>query len=217
MIRTKICGHTRDKDVAASVWAGADAVGVITDVPVDSSRAVYVSRAVELLDSVPPLVTGVLVTMPDTPENAIDLVERARPDVLQIHGSFSSTDLETVRESVSRPIIKSVDSTSPEEAHAFDAVADALLIDSIDTDGAGGTGHTHDWERTRELTADLDSPVILAGGLTPENVVEAVETVEPFGVDVASGVEEQEGIKDHDAIERFVRRARKARAEVPVR
>lgn len=214
MTRVKICGHTRDKDVVASVRAGTDAVGVIADVPVDSPRAVSADRAATLFEAVPPLVTGVLVTMPDTAEEAIQLVERTRPDALQIHGPFDAEDCRTVREAIGRSVIKSVDASDPEQVRAFDGVADALLVDSTDASGAGGTGRTHDWERTRELVSGVDSPVLLAGGLTPENVAGAVGTVEPFGVDVASGVG-TEGIKDHDAVERFVERA--TRPEVPAR
>ncbi|WP_122088081.1 phosphoribosylanthranilate isomerase [Halalkalicoccus subterraneus] len=217
MSRVKVCGHTSEEDVANSIRAGADAIGVISGVPVDSPRAVDAERAAELLEGVPPFVTGVLVTMPETPDEAIELVERTRPDALQIHGPFSPTNLETVREAISRPVLKSVDAADPEAAHEHDAVADGLLVDSTDASGAGGTGRTHDWERTRELAGDLDSPVVLAGGLTPENVTEAIEVVEPFAVDVASGVESEGGEKDHDAVERFVRRVTDARAEVPAR
>ncbi|MFC7224241.1 phosphoribosylanthranilate isomerase [Halalkalicoccus sp. GCM10025322] len=207
MTRVKLCGHTREADVAASVRAGADAIGVISDVPVDSPRAVDADWAATLLDAVPPFVTGVLVTMPETPEAAIELVERVRPDVLQIHGPFSPGSLRSVRKATGRPVIKSVDAMDPESARVFDDVADALVVDSTDAAGAGGTGRTHDWTRTRELVSELDSPVILAGGLTPENVAEAIETTDPFGVDVASGIEREAGVKDHDAIERFVREA----------
>jgi phosphoribosylanthranilate isomerase len=73
--------------------------------------------------------------------------------------------------------------------------------------GAGGTGETHDWERSRELVESLSSPVVLAGGLTPDNVAEAVETVRPFAVDVASGVEADPGRKDPEAVAAFVRAA----------
>ncbi len=215
MTRVKVCGHTREDDVAASVERGADAVGVISGVPVESPRAVKTERAAELLEGVPPFVTGVLVTMPETTEEAIDLVERVQPAVLQIHGPFSPGNLETVREAISRPVIKSVDATDPVNAREYDAIADALLVDSTDASGAGGTGRTHDWERTADLVGDLDSPVVLAGGLTPENVASAIDLTDVFGVDVASGVESEGGLKDHDAVGRFVRRA-KGR-EVPAR
>lgn len=217
MTRVKVCGHTCEADVAASVAAGADAIGVISGVPVDSPRAVGPERAADLLEGVPPFVTGVLVTMPETPEEAIEPVERVRPDVLQVHGPFEPADLETVREAIARPVIKSVDAAEPDEARRFDPVADALLVDSIDASGAGGTGRTHDWEHTAELARDLDSPVVLAGGLTPGNVAEAVEVADPFAVDVASGVESEGGVKDHAMVGRFVRRARGANGEVPAR
>ncbi|MFC6906016.1 phosphoribosylanthranilate isomerase [Halalkalicoccus tibetensis] len=217
MTRVKVCGHAREDDVAASVEVGADAIGVISGVPVDSPRAVDPERAAELLEGVPPFVTGVLVTMPETPEEAIELVERTRPDVLQIHGPFEPTDLEAVKETITRPVIKSVDASEPEEARAFDSVADTLLVDSTDASGAGGTGRTHDWERTGELVRELDSPVILAGGLTPGNVARAIESAEPFGVDAASGVESEGGVKDHEAVDQFVRRAQEAKEEVPAR
>lgn len=228
--RVKICGHTDAGDVRATVRAGADAAGVICDVPVDTPREVGAERATTLLDAVPPLVTGVLVTMPDGPEEAIALVERTDPDALQIHGPFDPDDLAAVREAIDRPVFKAVE---PDDADAFAGIADALLVDSADETGAGGTGRTHDWERTRALVERLDVPILLAGGLTPENVAEAVETVGPFGVDVASGVEREarpEGSartderrressapeagrasKDHDAVERFVENATRPR------
>ncbi|WP_331235000.1 phosphoribosylanthranilate isomerase [Natronorarus salvus] len=207
--RVKICGHTHEEDVDVSVAAGADAVGVITEVPVDTHREVSPGRAKALLDRVPPLVTGVLVTMPESVEDALDLVERTRPDVLQIHGPFAPGAVEEVRGHV--PVVKSVDATEPESARRFDAVANALLVDSVDPSGAGGTGETHDWTATGSLVETLDSPAVLAGGLTPENVREAVETVSPFGVDVAGGVETESGEKDHDAVARFVANATRRR------
>lgn len=211
--RAKICGSTHETDVAAAVDAGADAVGVIAGVPVDTSREVDAERARELLDAVPPLVTGVLVTMPETPEDAIDLVATVAPDAVQLHGDLSPEQAGAVVDGVSIPVIKAVDADEPERCAAYDGVVDALLVDSVDAQGGGGTGDTHDWERTREAIADVESPVLLAGGLTPENVAEAVATVGPFGVDVASGVERAnlpdgaDGRKDPDAVRRFVANA----------
>ncbi|MFC6730874.1 phosphoribosylanthranilate isomerase, partial [Natronoarchaeum mannanilyticum] len=190
-----------------------DAVGVIADVPVETPREVSAERARALLDAVPPLVTGVLVTMPETPADAIELVETVDPDAVQLHGDLSPRDAATVADAVSIPVIKAVDADEPERCAAYDDTVDALLVDSVDAAGGGGTGDTHDWERTREAIADVESPVLLAGGLTPENVAEAVATVEPFGVDVASGVERAnlpdgaDGRKDPDAVRRFVANA----------
>ncbi|MXR21341.1 phosphoribosylanthranilate isomerase [Halobacterium bonnevillei] len=206
MTRTKICGITAERDLHAAVDAGADAVGFIADVNVDTPREVAVERAAALVAAAPPFVTTVLVTMPGTPERAADLVERVNPDVIQVHSGLSVDEVETVAATAPVSVIKTVDAAAP-DGKRFDDVVDALLVDSVDSEGAGGTGRTHDWDATREFADTADSPVVLAGGLTPENVAEAVATVEPFAVDVASGVERAGGEKDHDAVREFVANA----------
>jgi phosphoribosylanthranilate isomerase len=204
MTRAKICGLTRAADVDAAVDAGADAVGFVVDVPVDTPREVAVERAADLVARVPPFVTSVLVTMPPAPERAVELAETVEPDAVQCHGDLPPGDVAYLRSRVDARVLKVVDADDVEDAARYVDVADGLLVDSADGDGGGGTGETHDWERTRDAVAELDAPVVLAGGLTPENVGGAVDVVEPFGVDVASGVEERGGVKDHDSIRRFV-------------
>ncbi|OIB58883.1 phosphoribosylanthranilate isomerase [Natrialba sp. SSL1] len=217
MTRVKICGLTTEDDLQTAVDAGAAAVGIICDVPVDSPREVAVQQACDLVASVPPFVTSVLVTMPETPTEAAELTARVEPDALQIHGSLEPPALESVRERTNTELIYAVDSQAVTEAEDAAAAADALLVDSTDEDGGGGTGETHDWERTRNLVAALETPVILAGGLTPANVAEAVQTVEPFAVDVASGVEATGGVKDTDAVRSFVEQVSRADEEAPAR
>jgi phosphoribosylanthranilate isomerase len=210
MTRVKICGLTRPEDVSAAVDAGADAVGVISDVPVDTHREVAPADAADLLTQVPPFVASVLVTMPDAPARAIELVERADPDVLQVHGDLHPGDLAFLAASLDVHLVLAIDAENIERAREVADVVDAVLVDSLE-DGAGGTGRTHDWGRTRDAVQNLDVPVVLAGGLTPRNVGEAVATVEPFAVDVASGVEREDGRKDHDALRAFVERATRGR------
>ncbi|MFC7167739.1 phosphoribosylanthranilate isomerase [Halospeciosus flavus] len=207
MARAKICGLTREADVAAAVDAGADALGFLVDVPVDSPREISPARAADLVDAVPPFVTTVLVTMPETPERAVDLVERTGVDAVQVHGDFAATDLASLVARVEARVLKTVDAANPERARRYNGIADALLVDSTDASGAGGTGRTHDWDVTADLVREVDAPVVLAGGLTAENVAEAVRTVDPFAVDVASGVESEGGVKDHTAVRQFVSRA----------
>jgi phosphoribosylanthranilate isomerase len=204
--RVKVCGVTRDHDRDAVVAAGADAVGVICDVPVDTPREVDAPTAADLVAGVPPLVTAVLVTMPDSVAAAVRLVERVDPDAVQIHARLSPQEIDALAGRIGQRVIAAVDADADDIAD-YAAAADALLVDTVDESGAGGTGETHDWDRTRERVADLDVPVILAGGLTPDNVGIAVATVDPFGVDVASGVEREGGVKDHEAVELFVRAA----------
>lgn len=201
--RVKICGLTTASDRDAAIAAGADAVGVISDVPVDTHREVTRRTAADLVSGVPPFVTSVLVTMPNSVQEAVDLQAQVRADAIQIHGSLSPGKLGGLAERVDAGVIAGVDVDDP-QLRAYAEAADALLVDSTDEDGGGGTGRTHDWTRTREVVAAYDTPVVLAGGLTPENVAGAVETAAPFGVDTASGVERDDGVKDHEAVERFV-------------
>ncbi len=204
MTRVKICGITSRDDLALVVEAGADAVGFTVAVDVDTPREIDPDLAADLISATPPFVTTVLVTMPDDIESAVELATRLRPDVVQIHGDSTPDDLRHLSANVRGAVIKAV---SSDEASAYEAVADALLVDSLDEAGAGGTGTTHDWARTRELVDELDVPVVLAGGLTPANVTEAVDTVHPFAVDVASGVEADPGRKSPEAVSSFIQRA----------
>ncbi|WP_276272717.1 phosphoribosylanthranilate isomerase [Haloarcula litorea] len=213
MTRAKVCGVTTAADRDAVVAAGADAVGVVHGVPVDTPREVDEATAASLVGGVPPLVTSVLVTMPATVEEAVDRVAAVGPDAVQVHDGLSPAELGALAERIDQQVIAVVDPEGDAVAD-YAARADAVLVDSVDAEGAGGTGETHDWERTRDLVAAVDVPVVLAGGLTPGNVAAAVETVRPFAVDVASGVEASGGVKDHDAVARFVAEA--TRPEVAV-
>lgn len=201
--RVKICGLTRESDVDAAVAAGTDALGFVVDVPVDTPREIPAERAATLVDRVPPFVSTVLVTMPDDAARAIDLAESVGADAVQVHGGLAPDECGIVHDAGHDTIV-AVDAGDPDVARRYADAADALLVDSTDADGAGGTGRTHDWERTRALAASVDVPVVLAGGLTPGNVADAVRTVEPYGVDVASGVEARGGEKDHEAVASFV-------------
>ena len=208
MVRVKVCGHTNEADVAASIAAGVDAIGVIVDVPVDTPREVDVETAASLLD-LPPFVTGVLVTMPESPAEAVDLVDRLEPDALQVHSGLDFDDLASVADTVDIPLLVGASVEDEPTLTDLEGVADAVLLDSRDESGAGGTGRTHDWDASRRIRESLEVPIILAGGLAPENVGRAVETVEPFAVDVATGVESTGGVKDHTAVKEFVRRAKR--------
>ncbi|MGQ4555231.1 phosphoribosylanthranilate isomerase [Halobellus sp. GM3] len=207
MVRVKICGVTTDADLRAVEAAGADAVGVVADVPVETPREVSLEAAAAMLDAAPPFLTTTLVTMPAAVDEAVAAADRVAPDVLQLHGDLSADDLRSIRERVPSSVVAAVDAADPERARAVAPAVDAVLVDSVDDAGAGGTGETHDWAATAEVTAALDAPVILAGGLTPDTVAEAVETVRPFAVDVASGVERTGGRKDREAVRAFVANA----------
>jgi phosphoribosylanthranilate isomerase len=205
----KICGLTNGADLAVAVDAGAAAVGFVVGVPVDTPREVSPKRARRLLESVPSSVRSVLVTMPDSPDEAVSLVEGVGADALQIHGANPAA-IDAIRTATDAPVLAAIDAAA--DVDRFAAVADALLVDSLDAAGAGGTGEAGDWDRARAVVAGSPVPVLLAGGLTPGNVASAVEATRPVAVDVASGVEERGGRKDHEAVRAFVARAIGARS-----
>lgn len=215
MTRLKVCGVTSTEDRDAVVDAGADAFGVISGVPVDTPREVDAKTAETLVAGAPPLVTSVLVTMPEAVQKAVRRIEAVTPDVVQIHDRLSPSEIGALGRRVDAKVVVAAGAEQT-DLQQYAEKADALLVDSVDSDGGGGTGETHDWDRTNDVVADLDVPVILAGGLTPDNVAEAIETVHPFAVDVASGVESEGGVKDHEAVEQFVSQAEGANAGVSV-
>jgi len=212
MTRVKVCGLTTPEDVALAVDAGADAVGVITDVPIDTPREVEPTTAADLLADVPPFVTGVLVTMPEQASAAGALAAEAGADAVQIHGAFDAEELRALRAATDAAVLPVVDGGNTERALEIAPVADALVVDTPSESGGGGTGETHDWAATRDVVERTETPVVLAGGLTPANVDEAIEAVGPFAVDVASGVESVGGTKDPDAVRAFVAAATEVRA-----
>jgi phosphoribosylanthranilate isomerase len=205
MVRSKICGVTNEADLRAVAESGADAVGVITEVSIDTPREVPPDRAADLVAAAPPCLSTVLVSMPDTATRAVELAGAVAPDAIQLHGEFDDEDVRYVRREARADVITAVDATDPDRVRGYDGVADAILLDSTTEDGAGGTGETHDWDAARTLVDDCTTPIVLAGGLTPENVADAIRTVEPYAVDVSSGVERTGGEKDHDAVASFVR------------
>lgn len=206
MTRVKVCGLTTAEDRDVAIDAGAHALGFIVDVSVDTPREIDAEHAADLVAGVPPLVTSVLVTMPSAVQPAVRLQERVGADAIQVHHSLAPEYVAGLGDRTEAAVIAVVDPEA-DDVPAYAEAADAVLVDTPSAAGGGGTGATHDWERTRELVGTLDTPVILAGGLTPDNVAEAIAAVEPFAVDTASGVERSGGRKDHDAVHEFVRTA----------
>ena len=204
-VRVKICGMREPADVRAAAAAGADTVGVIAGVAVDTHREVSADRAGALVDAAPPFLSATLVTMPDEPEDAVRLVDRVGADHVQVHGLTDPAALDALRVATPARVVAAVG--HDDDPARLAGHADGLLVDSTDDAGGGGTGETHDWTESRRLVERVDAPVVLAGGLTPENVGRAVGAVGPYGVDVASGVESGETV-DPERVRAFVEAAR---------
>lgn len=217
-VRAKICGMQCAEDIEVAVKFGADAVGFITEVPVDSPRKLDAATASSLISQVPLFVDSVLVIMPESGEEAVELIDTCRPDIVQLHNDPALSELEYIRDNVRQKIIKTfsipvgkqnlVEEMLPSMHRLFDNdFIDGILLDSSKAGQVGGTGTVHDWSVSRQIVERLEVPVILAGGLKPENVFQAVEEVRPYAVDVASGVEKN-GKKDPDKVSRFITQIR---------
>lgn len=195
--RIKICGLTRPQDVRAAVNAGADAIGFVFYPP--SPRHITFDRAAELAALLPPFVTAVGLFVNPTPAFVEQALSRVPLQLLQFHGDES--DAECAR--YGRPWIRAARMRAGVDLIEFAARhpgARGILLDAF-VDGYGGGGKTFDWSLIPE---GFTRPIILSGGLDPDNVGEAVRRVRPWAVDVSSGVEVGKGIKDAAMMAAFV-------------
>ncbi|MCW4034046.1 MAG: phosphoribosylanthranilate isomerase [Candidatus Bathyarchaeota archaeon] len=210
-VRVKICGITQEQDLKAAVDAGADAVGFLVGVPA-SPRNLTLEMAKTLIDMVPVFVDSVVVTAPQSVQDLAKICETLKPSAIQIHGKKPFTASEVREKIPDTRLIKTVyvkadilDEENVENLKDFDAI----LLDSFTKDQYGGTGKVHDWTVSKQIKeAVAPVPVVLAGGLNPENVQEAIHKVEPYAVDVASGVEAKPAVKDHSKVRAFVENAK---------
>ncbi|MEO0483622.1 MAG: phosphoribosylanthranilate isomerase [Planctomycetota bacterium] len=199
--RIKVCGVRDEATIDACVAAGADAIGFMF--VKGSPRYIAPERGFELLgylSAAGPFVAGVGVTANLDVDRFADLEQVCPTAISQLHGN--ETD-ETVRR-CGPGVIKAIrfdTGTIADELKRWDAIeeVDAILVDG----SAGGTGETFDWEQLAQPMAAIAKPVIVAGGLTPDNVGEAIRTLRPYGVDVSSGVEREKGVKDTALIAAF--------------
>lgn len=214
-VRSKLCGIRSEEDLAVAIDAGADAVGFICGVTHTSEDALQEDRARELVRKVPPYVSTVLVTHLESARDLLSLASFLGVDTIQVHGLVNFDTVAAVySDAGGRRVTKAIHVTGPEaldEARHYLDVCHALHLDSRTADRLGGTGELHDWSISRqivELAAAGGRPVVLSGGLRPENVAEAVSAVQPYAVDVNSGIEDAQGDKDPEKARAFVSIAR---------
>lgn len=208
MTKVKICGVTNLEDAQAAVEAGADAVGLNFYPP--SPRCVDLNTAREIAAALPPFVTRVGIFVDRDLEERQRIAAACGLDAIQLHGQ--ETPAECQAAGPWRSVIKAFRVRGPEtleELAAYAGVVQAWLLDTYVRGQPGGTGETFNWGLAVEARRRFPHvPLILAGGLTPENVAEAVQWVQPYAVDVAGGVEREPGRKDYDRMWEFVRRAK---------
>jgi phosphoribosylanthranilate isomerase len=196
--RVKICGITRIEDALAAAQAGADAIGFVFDPK--SPRHVHPDQALKIARALPPFITTVGLFVNPAPDTVEGVLNHVPLDLIQFHGNEKPEQCRRYHRSYIKAIHMKPDVDLREMARRYGDAA-GLLLDAYVADAAGGSGQVFDWNR---IPPDLGKPVVLAGGLTPENVAEAVRKVRPFAVDVSSGVEMSKGIKDARKISAFI-------------
>lgn len=216
-MRTKICGINNKDDMERALKAGASALGFLVGITHVAEDKVDADTARQLISIMPPFTTSVAVTHLTNANDIIELVKYIMSTTVQIHDYIPPYEVSLIKEALPGiKIIKAIHVTGPESldlANSFEPFVDALLLDSRTTDRLGGTGITHDWDLSSLIVRSSKVPVILAGGLNPENVYQAVRKVHPFAVDVNSGVETNQK-KDYQKIVKFIYEANKAEQHI---
>ena len=197
--RIKICGIKHLGDALKAVECGADAIGLIF--VEKSPRYVSLTEARVIAESLPPFVTVVGLFMNATAEAVREALKVVPLNLLQFHGD----ETPEFCDQFNMPYIKVLRMRDNANVVAYAQEypnASAIILDTYHKGVGGGTGQSFDWSL---IPDDIPLPVILAGGLNPENVASAIETVKPYAVDVSSGVESEPAIKDHKIIEQFIK------------
>ena len=200
MIRTrvKICGITRVEDALNAVNAGADAIGLVFYAA--SPRCVSIAQAQAIVAAMPPFISVVGLFVNATTAEIQSTLAQVHLDIIQFHGDESPEDCAQINLPYYKAIRVKTDTNLLQYELDFKA-AKALLLDTYSEQAYGGTGHVFDWNL---IPKNLTKPVILAGGLVPENVADAIKQVQPYAVDVSGGVELTKGIKSADKIAAFM-------------
>ena len=203
-MRIKICGITNIDDAMAAVDYGSDALGFVFFN--QSPRYITYQKAAAIIGKLPPCITTVGVFVNEDPEQIEKSVTITGIDVVQLHGNESPDKIVSSRRIIKAIRVKSLESLDP-LIYLKDWVS-AFLLDTYTPDIFGGTGQIFNWDIAVEATQF--GRIILAGGLTPDNIAEAVRWVKPYGIDVSSGVESEKGKKDYNKLKLFIERARGA-------
>lgn len=203
MLRIKICGITSLEDAFAAVEYGADAVGFVLHPK--SPRVVTPETAKTIVSALPPLITTVGVFVDKNKSEIEKIVQDVDFDIIQLHGSEPPEVCHLCRKVIKAIKVKDLTSLEPLSKYKVSA----FLLDTYSPYTIGGTGQIFNWDIAVE--AKKFGRIILAGGLTPENIEEAIKRVQPYGVDVSTGVEgNKKGKKDYEKLKLFIERAKKA-------
>ena len=199
MVKVKVCGITNPEDARVAADAGADAIGLVF---AESPRKVSVERAREIAAALPQDVLKVGVFVDEKPEEVLRISREVGLDYAQLHGDEGSEAVATIR-GAGLPVMKALRVRNAQTLAAVERYeADLFLLDAWSARARGGTGVRFDWELAKSLIGRDN--IVVSGGLDPENVREAIEYFEPYGVDASSSLEERPGKKSGERVRRFV-------------
>lgn len=211
----KICGNRTEKDVHIAIQSKADAIGLILGTTHYSEDEVNINFAKEIIKKYNDTIKIIHVTHLRSAKEILDIHREFPAPGIQLHGAITLSEAKKIREKIPDVfLIKAVhivDFSSIELALSEAEFYNAIILDSCTESRLGGTGFTHDWNISQQIVTslcDLSKPVILAGGLNPNNIGNAIEKVKPWGVDVNSGVENPNGSKNENLVNTFVNLAR---------
>ena len=213
-MRVKICGIKKTEDALKAIEQGADAIGLLVGQVHTSNDFISKESAKSIVSGLPPFCSSVLVTHLENNNEIIALAQYIGATTIQLHGDSTPKDAFFIKKEL--PYIKLIKSLhiinkkSIEDGRKFIDAVDAILLDTVNpnTGQVGGTGKTHDWKISREIVESYNIPIILAGGLNPENIEQAIKEVQPFGVDANSGTKGDDGYKDYRKLKDFIRKAK---------
>lgn len=211
-MRIKVCGIRNLSDALTCIAAGVDALGFLVGITHVAEDKIDPTEARKLIAQLPPFVNTVAVTHLTNPYEIREIVLTTGTDTVQLHADILPEHIAVLRQLLPQhKLIKCVHISGKEAIEAaklWEPLVDALLLDSRTKERLGGTGLVHDWRISREIVEQSKKPVILAGGLTPENVADAIAVVRPYAVDANSGLEDSVGQKDAAKVRAFVTRSR---------
>ncbi len=218
-VKVQIAGVSSLDEALALVRMGVDALGFTLRLPGGVHDGLTEAKARSIVHALPPFVASVAITYVETARDAMDLCQFTGVNTIQLHGEFPTGELEMLRAAMPYlKVIRAVHVTGPEaiaHARSLERRADALILDTFDpaTGQRGATGRTHDWTISRQIVDAVRVPILLAGGLTPQNVGAAISTVRPWAVDVHTGIEDPDGRRNLDRMRAFVDAVRRVEAE----
>jgi len=219
MIKVKICANRNTNEAQMCIDAGADIIGMLVGQKHNSDDFINKETAKQIVDYVDDRCDTAMVTHLTSSEEIIELAKFINCTMIQLHSDIEESEVEKIVQTL--PDIKFIRlihiSTDGEICTNYSKMkyVDYYLLDSFNlkTDQVGGTGLTHDWNKSKEIIKKLNKPTFLAGGLTPANVKTAIEIAQPYGVDVNTGCKNEAGRKDPELVKLFVKRAKEFKSE----